>query len=128
MPSEVAPKFIDWLLIGQHSINDPSEVNPHHALMTIEFHAGSKDGREMIARLYLSRVRDILRNPQTEREAREAILSVENLIQCFPEDERFIEPVRNLRATLSSLAQYEGPPPYTGPRPTRFERLLNPDG
>ena len=101
--------------------------------------AVTPEGRLRIVASYVHPARIKLETLQQEQEpirksgARREALVIENLIAILPERERFSEPVMALRRTffeLITLVQRgaEPPtdenPPYTGPRPTRFERLL----
>lgn len=100
--------------------------------------ATTPEGRQRIVAAYVNpaRVRfESLRsdtNTFRRLEARRDILIIENLIAILPEEERFSESVMALRSTLVELHAFlarvtelhNETPPYTGPRPTRFERLL----
>ena len=144
MPTPQAQMFLDW------STNQLHEITPQ-GLIFIEAAAETLEGRERIAQSYVvpaqQRLHRALQNPSR---ARRLCLIIEGLIQCFPIEERFCPPLITLREVLIDLYGFLSPnyeripdegedwkdeaptpvepePEYTGPRPTRFERLFNED-
>ena len=124
MPTEQAQKFIDWFK-GQHliALRDPVYMS------TLGHYAETPVGREWIAKSYLHAVWNRLEVLQNEDGVKEVIFSIETLLKCYLQDERSSIPVDTLQTILDGL---RSPRPeevqvYTGPRPTRFERLLNED-
>jgi len=123
MPSKHAKKFLEWFN-GQYLVKCPEGfTNP-----MLGYHASTRTGRDAIAKSYLNRVQTKLDVPQGLDGIRQIIFSIETLISCFPEKERFSEPVTALRETLCRIcSKPEEVGVYTGPYPTRFERILNED-
>jgi hypothetical protein len=137
MPTEIAQKFLDWSLKQLHETNT-------RTLTIIEEAAETREGRQRIALSYLNPARQRLQfilhgHPPSIirdghwREARRLCSTLEELINLFPEEERFNTALMSLREVLIELYSSMSPnyehvsdpvesETYDGPRPTRFER------
>jgi hypothetical protein len=142
-------KFIDWYL-SQHF-----QPNTTH-MELIAQNSVTVEGRNRLAQSYVQPARQRVLHLVHHRSSVRAIQSqasmIENFFQCFPEGERFIQPLMSLRDTLIELyslmshnyeyvadeargygeitpeqiqqvAAEQEEAGYTGPRPTRFEHL-----
>lgn len=150
--SSTTEKFQDWF---RSQSSEPSLL--HLGLITL--HSITPEGRERIAASYIEPGSHFAQRLMANH-PRESVLGVrlaathiENLIQCFPESERFCEPLMTLREVLIEIYSYMSPnyeaepeyeedplpasargrvsepvtpeePPYEGSRPTLFERLF----
>lgn len=134
MPSEQAQKFLDW---SSTELRPLSGDTPR-ARAIIEEYAGSREGREFIARAFVEPARHRLpRALQRPQEVRRLCLTIEGLISIFPVEERFNTTLINLREVLIELYSFLSPnyervevgqeSEYNGPRPTRFEHLFDED-
>jgi len=146
-------KFLDWFLSSQVSEPIPSVLDlVNHSALTPE-------GRLRIAQSYVEpttqQIRRLIVNQDSLLNARRQARLIENLIQCYPEGERFSIPLMALRENLIELYSFMSPnyeatdedtgeptpernqatarelqkevEPYDGPRPTRFEHLFEED-
>jgi hypothetical protein len=99
--------FEDWFK-GQYS-----EPSSHH-LELVTRHSVTPEGRERIAASYIEPARQhaqrLMATPGASTRAIRVVTNrIENLIQCFPEEERFCEPLITLREVLIEIYGYMSP-------------------
>lgn len=110
MPSEQAEKFIQWNRRRNGPLSRGLSLNVLDQLLGQ--YSDTREGRETLARAYATFVQNQVQNAVTSgislRYSKEVCLRVEEFIPCFPEEERFSEPLLGIRESLKKLYAYMG--------------------
>lgn len=123
MPTEQAEKLISWVRESLES--SLGEVWGWF----VEEYTSTREGREQLAQAYVGysqvQIQDAING--TRSAAQGVCLRIEGFISCFPEEERFSEPLIRIRENLMELYAYLLDPrlkgdSYSGPRVSRYKR------
>ena len=133
-------RYLEWY--ATRDIKDKSSGPPESTrklLTSLEQLIISKEGRIKIALAMVqasqNKLEKIKRFWSSSRDIRRFVIELENFINLLPDEERFSPVIMAMRKQLFDLCDFlnsrhgveASSEEYDGPRPTRFERLLEID-